>query len=150
MSNRFFLTLLVLILTCRLALPVSAQDPKTQEDTVRIVTAAVQFEAVVTDKNGRPITGLTKDDFQVLDEGATQPLDLFVAVNKGQSFSTDASANASTTRPTTSLLKPFEGRYIAVIFDDLSLSADNFIRARKALKEYIDTKVRANDMVAIL
>jgi VWFA-related protein len=150
MQNRFFFTLLVVALSCRLALPVSAQDPKNQEDTVRIATAAVQFEAVVTDKNGRPITGLTRDDFQVLDEGTPQPLDLFVAVNKGQPFSTDPTSSSAATRATTPLVKPFEGRYIAVIFDDLSLSADNFIRARKALKEYVDTKVTANDMVAII
>ena len=150
MQNRFFFTLLVVTLACRLALPVSAQDPKTQEDTVRIATAAVQFEAVVTDKNGRPVTGLTRDDFQVLDEGVAQPLDLFVAVNKGQPFSTDPTSTNAATRATTPLVKPFEGRYIAVIFDDLSLSADNFIRARKALKEYVDTKVTENDMVAII
>ena len=150
MRNRFFFALLVVVLSCRLALPVSAQEPKTQEDTIRIATAAVQFEAVVTDKNGRPVSGLTKDDFQVLDEGALQKLDLFVAVNKGQALSGDVTSTSAIARPTTSLVKPFEGRYIAVIFDDLSLSADNFIRARKALKEYVDTKVTTNDMVAII
>ncbi len=150
MHKRSFVTLLAVALSCRLAIPVSAQDPKTQEDTVRIATAAVQFEAVVTDKNGRPITGLTRDDFQVLDEGAPQPLDLFVAVNKGQPFSTDPTSSSAAARATTSLVKPFEGRYIAVIFDDLSLSADNFIRARRALKEFVDTKVTSNDMVAII
>ena len=150
MLKRFSFTLFAVAISFRLALPVSAQDPKPQEDTVRIATAAVQFEAVVTDKNGRPITGLTRDDFQVLDEGAPQPLDLFVAVNKGQPFSTDPTSSSAASRATSPLVKPFEGRYIAVIFDDLSLSADNFIRARKALKEYVDTKVTANDMVAII
>ena len=150
MLKRFFFTLFAVALSCRLALPVSAQDPKPQEETVRIATAAVQFEAVVTDKNGRPITGLTRDDFQVLDEGVAQPLDLFVAVNKGQQLSTDPTSTSAASRATTSLVKPFEGRYIAVIFDDLSLSADNFIRARKALKDYVDTKVTENDMVAII
>lgn len=150
MLKHFFFTLFVVALSCRLALPVSAQDPKPQEETVRIATAAVQFEAVVTDKNGRPVTGLTRDDFEVLDEGVAQPLDLFVAVNKGQPFSTDPNSTNAATRATTPLVKPFEGRYIVVIFDDLSLSADNFIRARKALKEYVDTKVTENDMVAII
>jgi VWFA-related protein len=150
MLKRLFFPLFAVALSYRLALPVAAQDPKPQEETVRIATAAVQFEAVVTDKNGRPITGLTRDDFQVLDEGVAQPLDLFVAVNKGQPFSADANSANAASRATTPLLKPFEGRYIAVIFDDLSLSADNFIRARKALKDYVDTKVTENDMVAII
>ncbi len=43
----------------------------------------VDVEVIVTDKQGRPILGLTKDDFQVLEDGKPVDLTNFYAVSAG-------------------------------------------------------------------
>src|SRR5438034_11223006 len=39
---------------------------------------------------------------------------------------------------------------IAFVVDDLTLSADNFLRSRQALAEYVNTKLSSSDMAAII
>src|SRR5437868_9628872 len=58
------------------------QQPSRQEpvETLRVGTAAVQMDVLVTDKNGRRITGLTAADFEVQDEGKAQVVDYFTAI----------------------------------------------------------------------
>jgi VWFA-related protein len=54
------------------ALALAAQD----SPTIRVNTRLVQISVIVHDKNG-PVTGLTKDDFQVFDKGKEQKVAVF-------------------------------------------------------------------------
>jgi len=51
-----------------------------KEETIKVRTTAVQFEAIVTDRTGRPVKGLTALDFRVLDEGTPKQIDYFSVV----------------------------------------------------------------------
>src|ERR1700692_3480597 len=42
--------------------------------SVRVTTRMVQVSVIVHDKDGKPVTGLTKDDFVLLDQGQRQQL----------------------------------------------------------------------------
>src|SRR6202035_4814711 len=44
---------------------------------LRVTTRLVQVNAVVNDKHGKPITGLTKDDFELLDNKKHQEIRVF-------------------------------------------------------------------------
>ena len=46
-------------------------------DQIKLGTDLVEIRAVVTDAKGRPVLGLTKDDFDVVDGGRAQQLDFF-------------------------------------------------------------------------
>ncbi|HEY0545560.1 MAG TPA: VWA domain-containing protein [Pyrinomonadaceae bacterium] len=136
-------------------------DPSKQDqvETVRVGTAVVQVDAVVTDKSGRRVTGLTAADFQVMDEGATQNVDFFSAIegsralrttNGAAAASTSTPAPATPAAPVSSLAMPYQGRHIALVFDDLNLSNDNFLRSRRAFADYINNNLTQNDMVALI
>src|ERR1700738_2604227 len=74
--KRLSLTLFAVILAS--ATPLFAQgtapDPET---TLRINSRAVLVDVIVMDGNGNPVTGLTKDDFALTEQGKPQPLTYF-------------------------------------------------------------------------
>jgi VWFA-related protein len=138
-------------------LPTAASvDPtkQGQDETVKVGTAVVQVDAVVTDKSGRRVTGLTAADFQVADEGATQEIDFFSAIEGSHATRSANTATAGTpttpAAPVSSLAIPYQGRHIALVFDDLNLSNDNFLRSRRAFTDYINNNLTQTDMVALI
>jgi VWFA-related protein len=54
----------------------AASGMASQDDTIRVNTRLVEVGVVVRDKNG-PVTGLTKDDFAVFDNGKPQRVEVF-------------------------------------------------------------------------
>jgi Ca-activated chloride channel homolog len=67
---------LVVFLAALAAVPLLAQEP--QAPTFRAGTKVVSLYATVTD-GGRLVGGLTREDFEVLDDGKPQPLAVFSA-----------------------------------------------------------------------
>lgn len=58
--------------------PTPTKDESDESDVVRITTNLVQFDAVVTDKKGRPVTDLSPEDFEVTVDGRRQPITLLL------------------------------------------------------------------------
>lgn len=58
------------------------------DSVLRITTRVVNINVVVTDRQGNPVKGLTKDDFTVLDAGQAQKISFFTAVNNEQPYAT--------------------------------------------------------------
>jgi len=60
-----------LLAAALVAAPVVAQQPV---PTFRSSVSLVSVNAVVKDRRGRPVRNLTRDDFQILENGATRPI----------------------------------------------------------------------------
>jgi VWFA-related protein len=160
MTKKFTAAFLGLLVSAGQIVPVLSQTPAPspqQEEIITVGTAAVQLEAIVTDKSGRRINGLTAADFQVLDEGKAQTLDFFTAIESSKvsrsetpGAAASGGANNKTNVPTSPLVVPYEGRHIALVFDDLNLSNENFLRSRRAFTEYINASLSPKDMVALI
>jgi VWFA-related protein len=62
-----------------LAVPLLAQTPgaSSAPSTLRINSRSVLVDVVVTDKSGKPVTGLTPDSFTVSEQGKPQAIDYF-------------------------------------------------------------------------
>src|SRR6267143_4345396 len=69
----------------QLNLPTTPQQPSAapqrpvsvDEDVVRITTNLVQVDAVVTDKNGKPVTDLRPEEIQIFEDGRPQEITHF-------------------------------------------------------------------------
>ena len=82
---------LVMLAAC-LALPLAAQQasqpaaqatpnsPEVPKLVESIDVRVINVDVVVTDKKGNPINGLTKDDFEVLENGVAKPISNFYEV----------------------------------------------------------------------
>lgn len=60
------------------ATPIRAQDP---DDVIRTETSLVQLNIGVVDKEGRPITSLSRNDFAIYEDGVKQSIQLFEPVD---------------------------------------------------------------------
>jgi Ca-activated chloride channel family protein len=66
---------------CCLVFSVSIQRPlaaQKQHATVRVTTRLVEVNVVAQDKKGAAITDLTRDDFEVSEQGKPQALSVFL------------------------------------------------------------------------
>jgi len=66
-----------------LASPPRPQDPAQARPTFRGGVSMVSVSAVVRKHNGQWVTGLTEDEFEVLDNGKPRPITNFEATNRG-------------------------------------------------------------------
>ena len=64
-----------------LLLPLAALTIGAQQPTFRAAVDLVHFGVSVVDKQGKPVLGLARDDFQIVEAGKTQPIQFFSAGN---------------------------------------------------------------------
>jgi VWFA-related protein len=140
---------------------VPVQEPTADDEVVRITTNLVQVDAVVTDRDGRQVTDLRPEDFEILENGRVKQISHFSYITIGPTAipATTAAAPASAKPPRGPNVPPLPParlrptqvqRTIALVVDDLTMSADSVYYTRKALKKYVDEYVEPGDLVAII
>src|SRR5437868_168381 len=73
------ITLFALAQTKPTTVPSPPQSPA-DDDVVKITTNLVQVDAVVT-KDGKPVTNLTADDFEIYEDGRSQAITSFAYIS---------------------------------------------------------------------
>lgn len=133
-----------------------APDVPGDEDVVRITTNLVQLDAVVLDKRGKQVVSLKPEDFQVFEDGRPQKITNFsyVATEPEAAPAPDAAAakpdKYAPPVPPRNLRPEQVRRTTALVVDDLGLSFESTATVRRALRDYVDKHVGANDLVAIV
>jgi len=131
-----------------------AQTPAGREQpavTFKLEVNYVEVDAIVTDAQGHLVRNLTKDDFQVLEDGKPQPISVFSLVDipieraerplyKATPVEPDVQSNA----------KPFDGRVYVLVLDDLHTEPLHSAQVRKAARQFVERYIGANDMTAVL
>jgi VWFA-related protein len=143
------------VLLSLLLLPsLGAQEPQSnpqagsQTPSFPAQVEIVTVDTVVTDKQGSPITGLTRDDFTVLEDGVPQKVESFEAVQLPP-----APAAVPAPRPRVSVnTSPGNAtaRTFVVIFDDVHLTRGQGQRAKAAVAEFLKSGVREGDRVTLV
>src|ERR1051326_3503438 len=132
------------------ATDVASQDAGiTFQSKVNLVLVPV----VVRDKKGKPVDGLTKDDFQLFDKGRPQTISRFAVEKAGahpippppkpQAIPGALSGDASAP----DLIAP--DHYVALFFDDIHLSFADLVQARQAARRYVLERLRQTERAAI-
>ncbi|MBA3439130.1 MAG: VWA domain-containing protein [Pyrinomonadaceae bacterium] len=140
--------------------PSSPQQPSAPDDgdeVVRISTNLVQVDAVVTDRQGNPVTDLRAEDFDIFEDDRSQEITSFSYVLVDSAAPQPAPPIASGSRERApSLASPVRlrpdqvRRTMAVIVDDLGLSFESTAFVRQALKKFVDQQIQTGDLVAII
>lgn len=126
--------------------------PATQQTpTFKAEVEYVEVDALVTDAQGHVVRNLTKDDFQVFEDGKPQSISAFTFVDipierydrplyAAQPIEPDVRSNA----------RPFDGRVYVMVIDDLHTAALRSQLVKKAARQFIEQNLGANDLMAVI
>ncbi|MEO7674568.1 MAG: VWA domain-containing protein, partial [Pyrinomonadaceae bacterium] len=121
-------------------------------DVVKITTSLIQIDVTVTDKKGKIITDLRRDEIEIYENGQKQNIsnfNFFSNVREVVEKSKDKAPVGPLLPP--SAVKPDQvRRTIALVVDDLTLSFESTYQVRRALKKFVDEQMQDGDLVAII
>lgn len=135
----------ILSLTALLTAPLQAQeDSSLFFDTVDVYV--VNVEVVVTDKDGKPVLGLGRDDFEVYEDGELVEVTNFFAVQSRQAVIGDDSDSVGSVAPT-----PETQRLNLVVFiDNFNMRPENRNQIFGKLREYLTRGLDSRDRVMLV
>lgn len=135
-------------------LPAPSPTPVEDEDVVKITTTLIQLDVTVTDKKGKPITGLKPEDFTISENGREQRVSglSYISATRAAESREQGRKPADPLAPPPVLPVRPEAvrRTIALVVDDLTLSFESSYQTRRALKRFVDEQMQDGDMVAIV
>ncbi|HEY0080831.1 MAG TPA: VWA domain-containing protein [Pyrinomonadaceae bacterium] len=133
------------------------QPPADQDETVRITSALVQTDVVVTDKNDRIVPDLKIEDFELFENGKKQDIKFmeFVSIDtrrrvEGAAPSSVAASLAESNDIKRDITANDLKRVIAFVVDDLTIPVADLITVRQILRDFVDNQMRDGDLVAIV
>lgn len=129
--------------------PAAAQEKPPATPSFASAIDQVVVDVVVTDAEGRPVTGLAASDFLLSEDGAAQSVasfEAFTAREVPEPEATVVPARVSM-NPVTPI--GFTGRTFAIVFDDARLTAAQGMSAKRAVRDFLEHRVREGDRVLL-
>ena len=115
-------------------LSLSAQEKLVESIEVRVVNVDV----VVTDRDGRPVTGLTANDFEILEDKRQQAITNFSEIRDGRAAQEETSQAA---------VKP---RHFILFVDNRAMHPVLRKHVTSELHEFLDAQVRPTDQATVI
>lgn len=149
----YILILTVVVPAALLATPQRETKSPQQDRPLLLKTDLIEIRAVVTDRQGKVVDGLKKEDFEVLENGREQQV-AFFSLERLVTQPAATPMQATPDRSGRDLNRPVPvstpKRTIVFFVDTLHLSNENYLRSRQMLRKFIDQQIRADDLVAVI
>lgn len=123
----------VVLAALSFTVPLSAQAPPVVES---IEVRIVNVDAAVRDKAGNPVTGLTREDFELYEDGKRQEITNFYEVRGGAPAGTEEARELRTRR-------------LAIFIDQLSIDPLERNKVLRALQTFLQTQLKPEDEVMV-
>jgi VWFA-related protein len=129
------------------SLALGQNPPARQDPGIRLKTDLIEVRAVVTDRKGRVIDNLKKEDFELLENGRAQDIGFFSLerINAGANLNTPTLPNTTGARPIRKA-----ARSILIFVDNLHISPSNLPTVKHALKDFVDKRAGDQDLVSFV
>jgi VWFA-related protein len=121
-----------------------------QDAPIQLRSDLVEVRAVVTDKQGKLVTNLRKDDFEITENKKTQEISFFSAESLGDGKSPVANAPKSPSEKAAVNAVEVPERTIVLFVDTLHISSANLLRLQSDLLKFIDEKLTDRDIAAVV
>src|SRR4051794_29678971 len=113
--------------------PASTPEVKAPPPLVeKIDVSVVNVDVTVTDRHGQPVRNLTRDDFEIVEDGKPQPISNFYVVENAEARTESGPAAASAPPP-----ERFR-RKVLVLIDNLNTTVRGRNEALARLEEFIN------------
>lgn len=135
--------------------PPPPQQSGDQDDIVKINTNLVQVDVVVT-KDGKLVTDLTADDFEVYQDGRRQTITSFAYISNVPTSASQPAPNTAKKKkddvvvPFTPVKPNDPRRIMAFVVDDLGIAWENIPLVKQQLRKFINEQMQPHDLVAII
>src|SRR5262245_41401038 len=148
---RILTVLALLAVLAQAAPPPSQPTPPQPPVTFKVEVNYVEIDANVTDAQGNFVRDLTRDDFQIVEDGKPQALTAFSMVDIPITRP-DPPLFSKTVIPPDVVTNrtPFEGRVFVLVLDDLNTRLQRTARTRQAARQFVERYIAANDIVAVV
>jgi len=122
-----------------------------EERTFKVSTELVEVRVVVTDRDGRPIEDLAKEDFELLESGQPQEISFFSVsqIEEEQDWPV-VSKVPSQSRSLRERLSAPPARSTILYVDNLHLDFRDLNWVKSSLRRFINEKMTDQDMIAIV
>ncbi len=135
--------------------------------TFKTTTKLVVVDVFVRDKDGKDLTGLTKKDFTILEDGKPQPISVFELqqldpVVPAPSAPAPAPVVAAATAPKAATraqaittaepgrIQYRDRRLLVLFFDFSAMPPTDQLRAEKAARKFVNDQMKPADVVAVM
>src|SRR4051812_41305069 len=119
-------------------LPLTAAAQVSEVIEVRVV----EVEVVVTDAHGKPVSGLTKYDFELREGGQLREITNFYAVDRGEIRRDETPAAKPQTAAAPAVHIPAPPTHIAFFVDNVHLDLRQRNRVLAAVRKFTETNVK--------
>ncbi len=138
-------SLLSLFLASTIAVTQSATD--VPAPAIRVTSSYVVLDVIVTDRDGKPVRDLTKDDFTIKENGKQQKISFFSFDERREKVATqELPAGVYSNRPEFHMPA---GPLGVILIDGLNTSIQNQSYVRQQLLRYVATQLVPGQQVAI-
>jgi VWFA-related protein len=156
-TNTLGFTALILLAGLSTSFTIDAQQtpprPAAEQPpiTFKVEVNYVEIDAIVTDEQGNFVRNLTKDDFQVTEQGKPQTVSVASLVDiPVEKFDPPLFKTKPIEPDVRSNRKEFDGRVFVIVLDDLNTSFSRSARVKLAARQFIERYLGANDVAAIV
>jgi VWFA-related protein len=125
--------------------------------TIRSTVSLVEIDVQVTNRDGKPVKGLTQEQFSVTEDGKPQKISTFEYNDIERVETAGKGEEAPVTVPLGTVTSPEEiksvvrdHRMIVMFFDLTSLAAEDLLRSTRAAQKYLQEQMTPADLVAIV
>ena len=129
---------------CAALLVAQAPEPP----TFRVQVDAVEVDAFVTDAAGNVVTDLTRDDFEILENGKPQTITSFSLVNIPRTREERPLFTATRIEPDVQSNNLGEGRLYVFALDQVT--GDQILRTRRFVRRFLEQYFAPNDLGAVV
>ena len=148
------LAVAVLFITTAGSLSAQNAPSASPQLTFRSSADYVQVSIQARDKDGRPVSDLSKADLQLFEDGKRLDIATFAPVNvpierRTAARATPAVAAVGETARTTNLTTS-EGRTFVLFVDALHIGAEHTVPARRLMKQFVLENMADNDVAAVV
>jgi VWFA-related protein len=125
--------------------------------TIRSTVNLVEVDVQVTNRDGKPVKGLKKEQFSITEDGKAQKISTFEYNDIEQIETAGKGDEAPLTVPLGTVTPPGEikavvrdHRMIVLFFDLTSLQAEDLLRSTRAAQKYLQEQMTPADLVGVV